>query len=87
MSVVQGHAGSEAVPNDIPALCGEPCGPWIQAFALIPHFTHDGGVVWLRRAWKRHLLHHLQLPPDMLEDGYEDGDGYGYSWEWRRFAP
>src|SRR4051812_3319478 len=68
----------------VPAV--EPCGPWFQAFAILPHFTHDGGVVWLRHGWKRHLLHHLPpLPP--LEDDYGDDDGYGYSWEWRRFAP
>jgi hypothetical protein len=53
----------------------------------VPHWTRDGGTVWLRRCWKRHLLHHLpSLPPDLLDDGDEDGF-FGYSWEWRRFGP
>lgn len=73
---------SEPVPVPTAA---EPCGPWFRAFALVPHWTHDGGVVWLQRAWKRHLVHHL--PPLPHDDEAEDGDGFGYSWEWRRFAP
>jgi hypothetical protein len=68
----------------VPIPTSEPCGPWFQAFAVLPHFTHDGGVVWLRHGWKRHLVHHL---PPLPHDDEDDGDGFGYSWEWRRFAP
>lgn len=55
---------------------GDPCGPWIRAFAWRPRFTFDGGTVWLRRVWKRHIQKH-----DWLTGG---GD---FWWQYRRFRP
>ena len=37
--------------RDSPAF-GNPIGPWIRTFALVPHFTFDGGWVWLAMVWK-----------------------------------
>ena len=55
---------------------GDPVGPWIATFAWWPRFTFDGGTVWLRRVWKRHIFKHQHL----------DG-GADWWWQFRRFAP
>lgn len=53
---------------------GFPTGPWIRCFAWRPVFTYDGGRVWLRWVWKRHIHKH----------GYLDG-GSDWWWQYRRF--
>lgn len=61
--------------DDTP-MFGDPCGPWVRTFAWLPRFTFDGGIVWLRLVWKRHIYKHQYL----------DG-GADYWWHYRRFPP
>jgi hypothetical protein len=61
--------------NDQP-LFGDPTGPWIRTFAWVPRFTFDGGTVWLRRIWKRHIFKHQYLC-----------GGADWWWQYRRFDP
>lgn len=61
--------------NDSP-MFGDPKGPWIKSFAWRPVFTFDGGNVWLRRVWKRHIFKHQYL-----------NGGADWWWQYRRFPP
>lgn len=75
MSIYQFTKFSRSASDFVPVF-GDPCGPWIKSFAWLPRETYDGGLVWLRRIWKRRICKHHYL----------DG-GADFWWQCRRFAP
>ncbi len=56
-------------------LFGHAVGPWHRAFAFVPHYTFDGGWVWLRFVWRRRIQKNTWL----------DG-GADEWWQFRRFG-
>jgi hypothetical protein len=40
---------------------GDPITPWRKSFAIVPTWTVDAGLVWLRPVWWRRCFKHQYL--------------------------